>query len=299
MAAIAGSEHRRGVALVAAGAVMWSTAGVFMRMLGLDVWTILAWRAFFGALFLFAWLVIEHRRNTWRVIRSLSLAGVLAIPAATAIMISYVTALKLTTVADVLIVNAVLPFVAAGIAWVWIGERAERRTLVAAGVALAGVVIIVGDSALSGRLLGDLLAFVTTLIFAAVMVLVRRQPQLSVATINGFGALLCAAICFQFAPGETVGIRDMAVIAAFGFTSLAFALLLFLAGARLIPSGEAGLISLLETVLGPLWVWIAFAETPTPAVIVGGIVVLAAVAWHLIGDWWRESKITDPSALRG
>ncbi|MBV9246190.1 MAG: DMT family transporter, partial [Methylobacteriaceae bacterium] len=277
MAAIAGSEHRRGVALVAAGAVMWSTAGVFMRMLGLDVWTILAWRAFFGALFLFAWLVIEHRRNTWRVIRSLSLAGVLAIPAATAIMISYVTALKLTTVADVLIVNAVLPFVAAGIAWVWIGERAERRTLVAAGVALAGVVIIVGDSALSGRLLGDLLAFVTTLIFAAVMVLVRRQPQLSVATINGFGALLCAAICFQFAPGETVGIRDMAVIAAFGFTSLAFALLLFLAGARLIPSGEAGLISLLETVLGPLWVWIGFAATPTPAVIGGGVVVLAAV----------------------
>ena len=285
------SDRILGIALVTGGVVLWSTAGFFVRLLELDNATIQAWRSLFGALSLLAIVLLQHGRRTPQAFRSIGVAGLAVAPISAISMFTYVEALKLTTVANVMIVYATVPFIAAAVAFVWMGERSTRRTIVASAIALLGIGVMVGSATRAGDIAGDALSLLMTLTFAILLVMARRYPSLSMAPINALGAALCALLFWPLMPGVAVTLHELVVLAAFGTATMGLAYLLFLTGGRRIPSGEAGLIGLLEVVLGPLWVWIGFGEVPSRAAIVGGGLVLGAVAWFLSdGIPWRARK---------
>ena len=273
-----------GVALVMSAAVLWSTGGLFVRLLDLDVWTMLAWRSLFAALSLVLVVIIQHGRNTVQVVRAVGWPGLVAIPLAAISMGSYVAAIKLTTVANVMIIYATVPFVAAGVAFVWIGERSKSRVLLASAIALAGIVIVAGSTTRLQDIAGDAIAFLMTLTFGVQLVMARRYPRLEMAVINAFAAALCAIGCWPVAAAGIPDLYHLIILALFGITTTAFAYLLFLTGGRHIPSGEAGLVGLLDVVLAPFWVWLAFGEQPGQAAFVGGSLVLASVFWYLSGQ---------------
>ncbi len=109
------------------------------------------------------------------------------------------------------------------------------------------------------------------------------------ALINAAAAAVCVAICWPLAAPGIPTLPQLVILALFGITTTALAYLLFLTGGRHIPSGEAGLIGLLDVVLGPVWVWLAFAEWPGRAALLGGSLVLASVVWYLAGQRWTRS----------
>ena len=129
-----------------------------------------------------------------------------------------------------------------------------------------------------------------TVTFAALLVMARRYPSLSMAPINALGAALCGLLCWPLMPSGTVTTGELLILAAFGTVTMGLSYLLFLTGGRRIPSGEAGLIGLLDVVLGPLWVWLAFGETPSRAAFVGGALVLGAVVWFLSDGLTRPRR---------
>jgi drug/metabolite transporter (DMT)-like permease len=253
------------LSLVLAATVLWSTAGLFVRMLDLDMWTMQAWRALFGALSLLLLAAADNGTRTLQAMRGLGALGVAAIVLSAISMFTYVAALKLTTVANVVIVYATVPFLAAGIAFLWVGESIKRRTVIAGGMALLGIAVMGGGATGPGDIAGGLLSFVMTLTFAVLLVMARQHPGLPMAPINGLAALLCAVASWPFAASGVPAPAELLVLALFGITTSGLAYLLFLTGGRHIPSGEAGLVGLLEVVLGPLWVWLAFREDPGPA----------------------------------
>jgi drug/metabolite transporter (DMT)-like permease len=102
------------------------------------------------------------------------------------------------------------------------------------------------------------------------------------APVNVWGTLICVLLCLPLMQRTMPSARDLLVLATFGTVTSGLAYLLFLTGSRLIPSGEAGLIALLDVVLGPLWVWLFFAEDPGAAALVGGGIVLASLVWYLL-----------------
>ena len=277
------SRRLRGILLVAGGSVLWSTGGLFVRMLDMDLWTMQAWRSLFAAGSLFLLLALEHGRRTPQAIRGIGWAGVIAAPISAVSMVTYVAAVQVTSVANVMIVYATVPLIAAGIAYLWIGERPGRRTIVAAVIALAGIAVMVGSAAHGGDLFGNALALLMTLTFAILVVLARRTPSLSMAAVNAFAALLTTLVSWPLMQPGVPDAHTMLILAAFGVATTSLAYLLFLLGARYIPSVEAGLLGLLDTVLAPLWVWLAFGESPAVATLVGGGIVLAAVVWYLAG----------------
>jgi drug/metabolite transporter (DMT)-like permease len=278
-----------GIALVAAASVFWSTAGLFVRMLDLDVWTMLAWRSLFAALSLLVVAVVQNGRRSPLRLFAMGWPGLVAIPISAVSMFSYVAALKLTTVANVLTVYATVPFVAAAIAFVWMGERVERRVLLASSIALVGIVVMAGSATRPQDLAGNALALLMTVTFGVVLVLARRHPTIAMAPVNALAAALCAAACWPLMTGGIPTAAELVILALFGFTTTALAYLLFLTGGRHIPSSEAGLIALLDVVLGPLWVWLAFSEQPGRPALVGGSLVIAAVAWYLAGGRRRPA----------
>jgi drug/metabolite transporter (DMT)-like permease len=280
-----------GTVLVASAAVLWSTGGLFVRLLDLDIWTILAWRSLFAAASLFLLVVCQHGRSTIRAIRAIGWPGTFAVPIAAVSMGAYVVAIKLTTVANVMVVYATVPFVAAGIAFVWIGESSKPRVLLASAVALVGIAILAGSATRPQDIAGNAFAFLMTLAFGVQLVMARRYPWLEMAVINSFAAALCSIVCWPLAAAETPDLHQLIILALFGITTTALAFLLFLMGGRHIPSGEAGLIGLLDVVLGPFWVWLAFGEQPGQEALVGGSLVLASVFWYLSGQFRaRDSR---------
>jgi drug/metabolite transporter (DMT)-like permease len=269
-------RQRRGQIYVALAAVVWSTAGVLQRQLTLDTATQVSGRAAFAGVALLLYVALVERGRVVRAFRSIGLAGVaVALCVATASG-SFIAALNHTSVARVLFILAAAPVLAALLARVTLGERITRRTLVAMAVALAGLALMLGAPG-EGSLAGDGLSFLAALAFALMIVITRWRRDVSMAPATCLAQAILFAAFLPFAsPGE-IGGGDVAWLATLGIGQIGVGFALFTVGARLIPAAQVGLITLLEIVLGPVWVWLALDERPSTLTLVGGAIVVAAI----------------------
>jgi drug/metabolite transporter (DMT)-like permease len=283
------SARRRGVLLVLVATLLWSLAGLFARLLvHLDVWTVMAWRALLGAASIAAVGLFEWRNG--RLDNPLgfgALSPVVALLAMIAIS-AYTASVMTTTIADVMVIYATMPFVAAAMGFLVNGERVSARTLFASSLALVGIIVMVASGLGSGRLLGQTLSMLMTLAFAGMIVLQRRQPGASVIVVNCLGAIGSGIFGLANSPLQPISLHDFAILFVFGLTTIGLAFVLFMEGAKFIPSAEAGLISLLDVVLGPFWVFIAFGENPGLATMLGGAIVLGAAVWRMAPELRQE-----------
>jgi drug/metabolite transporter (DMT)-like permease len=177
--------------------------------------------------------------------------------------------------------QAAAPMMAALLGWAVLSERVDRRTWAALALAGAGVALMVAGSFDAGAAAVGL-PFVMSASFAAVIVIARHRREVSMMPATCASQVLVVVACLPFvAPGSASG-NDWAILAALGVGQMGLGLAFLTIGARLIPPAQVAVISLLEIVLGPLWVWLAYDERPSAATIAGGLVVVAAVvvqAW--------------------
>jgi drug/metabolite transporter (DMT)-like permease len=279
------SQQQMGIILVTAAAVAWSTAPLFTRLLPLDSWTILFWRGLFGGGLITAFVVLRLGRPGLWDLFTLGARGWLVASLSTLGMVSFIPALQLTSVANVAVINAAGPFVAAALACIWLQERVRYRTLLASLVALCGVAIIVGDCATWLDTRGLMLAGLMTLSIAAMTVAIRRYKQTSMVAAAAVSNVLGSVVSIPFAQGIiSVTASDVLVLAMFGCLQVAMGLTLFVLGSRLLPSGQASLLATLETPLMPFWVWLAFGERPASGALIGGTLVMGAVIADIIAE---------------
>jgi len=280
----AGGTRRAGFWLVAAAALCWSTGGLIARLVGTGPWTTVFWRSVFCAAFLFSAVAIARRGRLAAVVRETGWPGVLMAACFATASICFIMALARTSVANTLVIQSLSPFIAGLGGWLFLGERVRSRTWVAMGVALLGTVVMLWGSAGAGSRIGDLLALVTATAFAGATVVVRWHRTVPMPAAAALAAALGAVLAFSWADPSSAGAGDLALLALFGIGQLGAGLLLFTAGARLIPVAEASLIAVLECVLGPLWVWLAVGERPGAFSLVGGAVILSALIVHTLAD---------------
>jgi drug/metabolite transporter, DME family len=268
---------RRGALLVACAAVCWSSGGLIVRLVSTGPWTTMFWRSLFASLCLGLVLWVARRKSIvlqWRE----GGRPVLAVAACMALASTcFILSLAHTSVADTLLLMSTGPYVAGVLGWMLLGERVRLRTWLCMGVALAGAAVMVSDSYTRGALLGDLLALVMAGSFAVATVLIRRHPEIQMAPAAALGMALTVLVALPLAHPIETAPRDFTLLAFFGMGQFAGGFLLFTTGARLIPAAESALIGMLETVLGPLWVWLVLNERPGVTTLMGGVLILAAL----------------------
>jgi drug/metabolite transporter (DMT)-like permease len=268
--------------LIIASAGAFSLAGFFTRLIALDPWTMLFWRGLFGGLFIGGFIVWQHRGATLAAVRAIGGAGLLAAACSTVATICFINALRRTTVADVMVINATIPFFAAAFAWLWTGERESRATLLASVAALIGVALTFDVTVSAGQLLGNLLALVMTILIAIMMVIIRQRRDVSMLPAASLSAFALPLVVWPLAsPRAGLG-PDLIYLVLFGTVQFGLGLLLLTLGTRLISATRSALIGSLETPLAPLWVWLAFGETPSLMTCLGGAIVLAAVVADVV-----------------
>lgn len=277
------ATRRRGQLYIAVAALAWSTAGVLQRELSVDTPTQVAGRAVFATLTLFAFVAFSGRGGGVRAFAAMRGAE-LAVAASTAVASgTFIVALNHTTVANVLFMQAVAPIAAALIAWTALREAISHRTAVAMVVALGGVGLMVGGPG-GSQGLGLVLSVVMTLSFALAVVITRHRRDISMAPAICVSQLIVLAVVAPFASPGTIGGHDLGIVALLGIGQMGLGLAFLTMGARLLPAAEVALITLLEVVLGPLWVWLALSERPSTATLAGGVVVMAAVVLQAGGE---------------
>jgi drug/metabolite transporter (DMT)-like permease len=270
-----GAQQRRGRTFVALAAVAWSSAGILQRELTVGVGMQVGGRAFFAVLGLLGYVAVVERGAVLRAFHAVGRAG-LAVAALMAIASgSFIVALNHASVANILFMQALSPVLAA-VFGMLVGEPVSRRTWVAMAVALGGVGLMVGGPGRPNAL-GFGLSILMTTSFAATLVITRHRRDVSMAPATCLSQVLVLLVAAPFAHPGQAGLKDLVILVSLGVGQIGLGFVFLTIGGRLIPAAEVALITLLEVVLGPLWVWLVLSERPGAATILGGVVVLVAV----------------------
>jgi len=267
---------------VALAAIAWSTAGLLQRELTVGIGTQLAGRALFAVLGVFVFVAFAERGRIVEAFRAIGRGGVALAVLLAGSSGAFILALNYTSVANVLFMQALAPVLAA-VLGTFVGEPVARRTWVAMAVAIVGVGLMVGGPSHPSAA-GLSLSLVMSVTFAGTIVLTRHLREVSMAPATCLSQALVFLVAAPFASAGSVGEQDLALLAGLGIGQIGLGLIFLTLGARLIPAAEVALITLLEIVLGPLWVWIALSEQPSATTLAGGAIVLAAVVIEAVGE---------------
>ena len=265
--------------MVAAG-VSWSIGGLLVRSQSVtDGWEIVFWRSLFMVMFMGGVLVVWHGRRAARVFLNVGMPGFLAGFFLSLTFFFFIISLTLTTVANTLVTMSMAPFATAAFGWFFLGETIAFRTWIAMGVAVSGIVVMFADSLSGSGWIGNLIAAGVPLAYACNLTLLRRAgtsvdmvPTVLIAGLVSIAIALPAGWPLSATPG------DVAILAFMGVVQLGLGCLLMTIAARRLKAAEIGLFTLLETILGPVWVWLGIGEQPTSLALAGGAVVVGALA---------------------
>lgn len=264
-----------------AAPLLWSSAGVVTRHIErAPAFEQVFWRSLFAFLFVFAVLILFQKTRPWSAVRAAGWPGLLSGALWAIMFTAFVVALSLTTTANTLVVMSVSPLLTALFARLVLSDPLPLRTWIAATASAAGIALMFGfDIKESRQAAGMLVALLIPVAAAANVVTLRAAAarlDLIPAVMLG-GAISCLVALPLAAPFQATA-RDLVLLAFLGFFQLGLPCMLLVVASRSLPAPEIALLALLEVVLGPLWAWLGAGEVPGRATLLGGAVVLAALA---------------------
>lgn len=269
-----------GLLLSALGMIIISPDGLFLHMMdSTSLWDILFWRCAGIGVTLLVGLTLIYRRRLWGMITGLGRVGWMSVFLLAISNLLFVDAMVHTSVANTLVFMASMPLWSALCGLLFIKEAVLPRTWIAIVVGLGGISVIVSGSLDLGgdSLHGDLAALGSAISFGLNLVVLRKAGNRDMTAALMLSEFITAAIAAPFIDPSTLSPHDWQLLTLQGVGYLPIALTLFMAGARYAPAADVALLSLIETTLGPLWVWLFLSEAPSEKALVGGFLIIAAV----------------------
>lgn len=267
-------SRKTGIVLLLVSALVFSTAGLFTKGVEAGAWEVIFWRGVFAGLFTTGYVFWQRTgrvefsnmgRWGW-LIALISAAGTAA----------FIPAFKHTSVANVVLIYAASPMLAAIMAWFWFKERMTQSVMLACVVAFSGVILIVSGSLESVHLKGDLLALWMTLCMTLVIVIYRRAPATPAAGPAVIASLLLIPPSLLLGKPLSIPFNEILILVAFGLI-FAVASVTLSEGARRVPAGETALISSLESPFAIILAWLILSDAPALLTLLGGALVMAGV----------------------
>lgn len=271
------SKHGLGLALVLASAVLFALAGVFTKAISADQWVILTWRGLIGSLLIFAYVLWRREPSGF----ALGWRGWLLAAVGSVASITFISAFKMTYIANVTVIYAIVPFVAAALEWLLLRERINSRTMLAALACTIGIGILVSGALGAPSFAGDAIAFVMTLLNALYVVLIRVFKGTPVVLAGALAAFQLFVLGWLVSTPLAVSAHDMALLVAFG-VAFAAASVLWTEGARLIPAAEVGLIGAADIPVAIVFAGLLLGEWPPVTSFIGGAIVVVTLAVYAI-----------------
>ena len=270
------SERRKAILFLALAAILWSTSGVLVKLLDWQPIAILGGRSIFASIAFFVYLRrFPTKWNRWQ----LTAAGAFILT-----QFLFITSTKMTTAANAIFLQYTAPIYIVLLAFWFLREKPSRTDWFSMFVIFVGLMLFFGDKLSTDGFYGNLLAILSGLTSAVMIVSFRAQKNGVPAESNLIASIVTAIFCAPFILKETSSATNWLIIAYLGFFQIGLAFVFFTKGIKHIPALEANLIGTLEPVLNPIWVFLFYGESMGSFALVGGLVVLGGVILSAIGS---------------
>ena len=276
-------SHRQGVAFVLAAGALWSTVGLGIRLIeDASVWQILLYRSIALSVFLYAVINLRSSETPFSQLRR---SGSPAIVAGLALVAAYsggIYSIQVIPVANALLLFAAAPFITAVLGKIFLHEQVRSATWIAIIVAVTAIAIMVSGQTSYGAVGGSLAALGSAFGFSIFTIALRwgkSDEMLPAVFLSGlFAIIITLAICLALGLPLILSSRDGSISMAMGIFQVGAGLVLYTLGSRKLSAAELTLLSLAEVLLGPFWVWLFLGEDASIRTLIGGILLLAAIA---------------------
>lgn len=290
-------SEARGMTLVFLAGILWSTVGLGIRLIeDAQVWQILLYRSVSLSLLLYVVIALRTRRNPFALVRQAGTAGAVGALALVAAYAGGIYAIQTTSVANAMLLFASAPFMAAILGLLILRERVRPATWLAMAVAGLGITIMVWDKSGQSAVLGNLAALGSALGFAIFTIALRwgRSGEMlpSVFLSGLFAFVIMGAICLVNGLPLELSPRDGGIAFSMGMFQVGAGLVLYTLGSKTVPAAELTLLSLAEVFLAPFWVWLFLNEVPSTYTMMGGSILLLAIAGNALSGSRRKSPVT-------
>jgi len=285
------SSHIKGLLITFTAVVILSPDALLVRLIHCDVWTLLFWRCLLTGSMQALFLAVIYRRQFLQSFRNIGRIGLISAGIVTTGSFFFVNALRHTAAANALIILAATPLFSSLLSWLFLRDKIARRTWIAITICFGGILLIFSGSLRSGLLFGDLLALGATLMWASNLVVLRKGKAVNMVPANLLGNLMVVPITLLAgAQPLSVSPTDMTYLIVLGGIVLPVSFTLITMGPRYLPAPEVSLILLTETILGPIWVWLALNEVPQATTLVAGALIISTLALHTFMSLWATRQ---------
>ena len=286
-------NYRNGVLLVLAAGICWSSMGLGIRHIEVaNVWQILFFRSIALTPLLLLVLTLRARGNPLPIIQKAGLAGGVGGISLVFAFSGGILAVQTTSVANAMFLFAAAPFFAAVLGWLVLKEHVRSVTWISMMLALVGIVIMVWEGISIGRTIGNVAALISALGFAIFTISLRwkkLEDMLPTVFLAGlFAIIISGALCQIKGYGLDVPKRDILIALVLGVFQVGAGLILYTLGSKVVPSAELALLSMTEVVFGPFWVWLFLGETAGGYTLLGGMILLIAIASNALSGLRRK-----------
>tara|TARA_B100000212_G_C27330451_1_gene514365 strand:+ start:351 stop:1217 length:867 start_codon:yes stop_codon:yes gene_type:complete len=267
-----------GYILLLFGAFCLSWGGFIVRSFEeASVWQILLIRSVFFVIALTFFLISTYKKDTLKIFKDAGYPALVAGLVLSLSFVAYVYAMTITTVANVVFIISTQTMFLAITGYIFLKEKISLISFISIVLAMSGITIMIGDSILSGSLLGNIIALAIPINFSILVIIIRKNKNLDMVPAIFYSGIFSLIYGLILSESYTFSYHDIKMGFFLGVPQLAFGFICITIGSRSTASTTVGLLMLTETLFAPVWVWLFLNEIPPISVLIGGAIIIGAI----------------------
>ena len=274
------SDQQKG-SLLAFVAVMFITPdSLFIRLSNVDTWGLVFYRGIIPFFTVLLGMLIIYKLNFFKILLSSGYHGFFYVITFSVTNITFVVSIQNTNVANTLVMIATAPMLSAILGAIFLKEPPDKKTWISIMITFLAIIYIFYDSLKLGNFYGDILGFITAIGLAVGAVIIRSAKNKNLVPAAVVGKLFVATFALLFIESFALVGTDQLIVPLMCILCVAIPFVLVTIAPRFIPAAEVNLFFLLETIIGPIWVWLIIKEQPSLETLQGGLIIVFTIAIH-------------------
>jgi|TARA_A200000159_G_scaffold60963_1_gene56436 drug/metabolite transporter (DMT)-like permease len=274
------TDQQKGSLLAFIAVIFITPDSLFIRLSNVDTWGLVFYRGIIPFFTVFLGMLIIYKLNFFKILLSSGYHGLIYVGTFSITNITFVVSIQNTNVANTLVMIATAPMLSAILGAIFLKEPPDKKTWISIIITFIAIIYIFSDSLKLGNFYGDILGFITAIGLAVGAVTIRSAKSKNLVPAAVVGKLFVATFALFFIESFVLENKDLIIVPLMCILCVAIPFVLVTIAPRFIPAAEVNLFFLLETIIGPIWVWMIIKEQPSVETLYGGAVIIITIATH-------------------
>ena len=274
------TDQQKGSLLAFVAVLFITPDSLFIRLSNVDTWGLVFYRGIIPFFTVFLGMILIYKLNFFKILFDSGYHGIIYVITFSITNITFVVSIQNTNVANTLVMIATAPLLSAILGAIFLKEPPDKKTWISIIITFFAILYIFFDSLKMGNFYGDILGFITAIGLAVGAITIRSAKSKNLVPAAVVGKLFVASFALLFIESFVLQDKDLFIVPLMCILCVAIPFVLVTIAPRFITAAEVNLFFLLETIIGPIWVWMIIKEQPSIETLLGGLVIIITIAIH-------------------